>query len=363
MSAASAVTRARRLPDLRPLDPVRSVKAKLALVVVGSLTAGLAVSTAGTRLLDGDVVWVSVLALAVAVGLVQVLAHGMTSPLRQMTQAARAMAAGEAPGPAVAPVATTSRDEVGELARAFTAMARDLEDVDRQRRELLADVAHELRTPVAALRAQLENLVDGVRAPDPDALGAALHETERLGDLVEDLLGLARSAGTGLRLEVTRVPVLPAVEEVVALAARAHPGSDLRTDVAPDLVAWADARRLRQVLTNLVDNACRHGSPDGLVLVSARPGPAGAVVLDVHDDGPGIPDEQRQSVFDRFRRGTGAQHATPPEPDGRGGGTGLGLAIVRWAVELHGGRVAVLPGDVGCRVRVLLPGPAQEGDR
>jgi len=107
----------------------------------------------------------------------QVLARGMTAPMRQMTAAAREMAAGRR----ATAIRATSRDEVGELARAFTAMARDLETADVQRRELLANVGHELRTPVAALRAQLENLVDGVRRADPPALGEVLDQVQRLG--------------------------------------------------------------------------------------------------------------------------------------------------------------------------------------
>ena len=153
--------------DLRPLDPVRSIKIKLGLVVFASLAVGLLVATVSLQLVGTGTWWALASAMTAALVLTQVLAHGMTSPLRQMTAAATAMAAGR-PAP---PVATSSRDEVGRLARAFTDMSAQLAAADAQRRALLADVAHELRTPVAALRAELENLVDGVRTRRPDRAG------------------------------------------------------------------------------------------------------------------------------------------------------------------------------------------------
>ena len=128
----------------------------------------------------------------------------MTSPLREMTAAARAMARGDYSRR----VRATSRDEVGELARAFNQMAADLAAADQQRRELIANVSHELRTPITALQAVLENLVDGVAAPDPATLRTALAQTERLGRLVAELLDLSRidagrgAAATGRRSSV-----------------------------------------------------------------------------------------------------------------------------------------------------------------
>lgn len=340
--------------DLRPLDPVRSIKVKLGLVVAASLAVGLLVAQLGQRSLGVPVLWTLALAMAVALLLTHVLAHGMTSPLRQMTAAAREMAAGR---PATE-VATSSRDEVGELARAFTTMAREIAEADEQRQALLANVAHELRTPVAALRAELENLVDGVRAADDEALGDALAQVERMGLLLDDLLDLARTQNGAEQLEATDVDLAVLVAEVVAQVSSAHRGRPVHVDVMAGTRAWADEQRLRQVLTNLLDNACRHGGVDGRVQVSARQvdgvlagadvAAVGPVVLEVQDDGPGIPDEERSEVFERFRRGGGG---LPGD-----GGTGLGLAIARWAVALHGGRIAVVPSEVGCRVRVELPG-------
>ena len=152
------------------LDQVTSVKVKLGLLVAVSVTVASVVASVGAG--GGVPFWLSVpVTIVLALGVTQLLAVGMTSPLREMTAAARRMASGDYSGR----VTATSGDEVGELARAFNRMAADLSAVDRQRRELVANVSHELRTPLAALCAVLENLVDGVGRPDPVALRTALH--------------------------------------------------------------------------------------------------------------------------------------------------------------------------------------------
>ena len=169
------------------LDQVTSVKVKLGLLVAASVTVAAVVAAIGAA--GGVPFWLSLpVTVALALGVTQLLAVGMTSPLREMTAAARRMARGDYSGR----VTATSSDEVGELARAFNRMAEDLAAVDRQRRELVANVSHELRTPLAALCAVLENLADGVAEPDPVALRTALDQAERLSALASDLLDLAR---------------------------------------------------------------------------------------------------------------------------------------------------------------------------
>lgn len=334
----------------RPLDWVRSIKAKLGILVAASIAA----TSVLTWLFATVWGWKArfSLTLAVIIGLVvsQILARGMTSPLRQMTAAARDMAAGRSAGP----VRATSRDEVGDLARAFSAMADDLATADAQRRDLLANVAHELRTPVTALRAQVENLVDGVRPSDETALTEVLSDVTRLGDLVDDLLGLARAEAGVIPLRPTSCDVADLANDVVAAAQVVRPDRRYVVDVAPGLTVPADPARLRQALVNLVDNAARHAPAGGAVAVIGRPDARGGVTIEVVDDGPGIPQEDRSAVFERFRRG--ALDQTPPR-GAISGGTGLGLAIARWAVVLHGGRIGVVPVDAGCRIRIELPGP------
>lgn len=335
---------------LRPLDLVRSIKVKLGLLVVASVIATALLTWYGLVILGFWPRYTLPVAVLLSLGVTQVLAHGMTSPLRRMTAAARIMAAGGSPPP----LHVTTRDEVGELARAFTAMAEDLDAAQRQRRELLANVGHEIRTPVAALRAQLENLVDGVRPVDGAALEEVLGQALRVNDLLEDLLDLARAEGGGKPLQLDELPVEPLVDAAAREISTARPGTVVQVDVEPGLVATADPRRLRQVLANLLDNAARHAS-SGAVDVVARTGPRGGLELTVSDDGPGIPPEQREAVFGRFETGRAPGDPTSGETALVDGGTGLGLAIARWAVALHGGRIDVLPTPSGCHVRVLLP--------
>jgi signal transduction histidine kinase len=287
-----------------------------------------------------------IVAGALALAMVQLLAHGMTFPLREMVTAAQAMARGDYSRR----VTATSRDEVGELARTFNSMAGQLEAVDRVRRDLVANASHELRTPIGALQARLENLVDGVEQPSREALEDALGQVERLGGLVEQLLDLSKLESGTVPLE--RVPV-PA-EELLALVAAEWQGSAAARRVnlvssAPDeLVLDVDARRMHQVLANLVANAIRHSPVDADVHIRASADP-GHARIEVTDAGPGIPADETERVFERFYRSDRARSADE-------GGAGLGLAIARWIVELHGGTIKADQSPAqGCRMVVELP--------
>lgn len=323
--------------DMRPLSGLGSFKVKLGVLVAVSVSVAAALAWIGSRAGLPALLTIPVI-IAVGLAVTQVLARGMTSPLRAMTRAARAMARGDYSQR----IRTTSRDEVGQLAEAFTVMARDLEETDRMRRDLVANVSHELRTPVAALRGQLENLVDGVTAADPAALQVALTETERLSRLVDHLLDLSRLDAGVIRLDPQEIELTPFLHEAVdAAALRALTRErEVRwlVDVRPvDLTVRADPERLHQVIANLLDNAARHSPAGGRIRVdgAALTGRSG-VWLEVRDDGPGIAREDRERVFERFQRGGGADSS---------GGTGLGLAIARWAVGLHGGTIEVLDDD------------------
>jgi len=326
----------------RPLDRVRSVKVKFSILLVGSGVSGLLVFW----YLLGFLPWkMASVAIVGAVFVSRVLAHGMTSPLREMTAGVRKMARGDYS----VRVRATSQDEVGVLAEAFNQMAGDLAAVDRQRRELIANVSHELRTPITALHAVLENVVDGVSTPDERTLRTALAQTERLSRLVGELLDVSRLDAGAVPLRRKPFEVLPLLRR--AAAEQSLSGRDVAVDVdAPaGLTAEADPARLHQVVANLLDNAVRHSPPGGTVTVTAGRDTDGAVLIDVADQGPGIPLAERQRVFERFTRGDNAAR--------RDGGTGLGLAISRWIVELHGGRIAVADSVRGCLIRVRLPDP------
>ncbi|MGL4307193.1 MAG: ATP-binding protein [Mycobacteriaceae bacterium] len=324
-----------RLP--RPLDPMGSFKIKTGLLVVTAL------------FFSSLMFWVTkqwmfryalLSAMVVALVVTQLLAHGMTSPLRGMTIAAKSMARGDYS----LRVQSTSRDEIGELARAFNQMSADLEAADRYRRELIGNVSHELRTPISALHAVLENIVDGIARPDPETLVLALKQTQRLGDLVTELLDLSRLEGGVVTLSRQNFRLEEFLQDAIAHIEYAERQVNLVVAVHPsDLEVNADISRLRQVITNLLDNATRHAPAGSTVWISSYEKNLG-VVIDVQDEGPGIPAAERLKVFERFTQG-GAT----------GGGTGLGLAIARWAIELHGGSIAVVGDNPGCCMRIVLP--------
>ena len=325
---------------MRPLDRLRSIRTKLGLLIAVTVALTAVVSVTATE--RGVSSWITVpVAILVALAVTQVLARGMTSPLREMTAAARQMATGDYSQK----VTATSQDEVGELARTFNAMAADLALVDRQRRDLVANVSHELRTPVSALRALLENLVDGVVRPDAERLQVALTQTERLGRLVTDLLDLSRLDAGLSQLNPSRMAVRPFLQEAVKEARLAEHPVRYAVEVDPfDLVVVADRARLHQLLANLLDNAGRHSPVGGTVRARAYRG-NGGMILEVADQGPGIAPEERDRVFERFTTGDSSGAS----------GTGLGLAIARWVTDLHSGSIEVVDRPRGCLIRARIP--------
>ncbi len=329
-------------PPTAPLDPLTSIKVKLAVLVGVSVLLAAVLGAVGRA--GGVPILLTIpVAVAVALGVTQLLAAGMTSPLRQMTEAAQQMARGVYD----VRVEATSQDEVGRLAATFNRMAEDLAAVDRERRALIATVSHELRTPLAALAARLENLADGVEEPTPSTLAEVLAQAQRMGSLVADLLDLSRLDAGLVSLDADRVPLAAVVEEARADVALPGRAATYDVDVDPELVVTADRARLRQLVVNLLDNAVRHGPPGGTVTVSAGAASAGWWI-EVRDEGPGVPPSERERVFERFGTLEGVT----------GGGTGLGLAVARWVAQLHGGRIAFLePGldQGGARVRAEFP--------
>jgi signal transduction histidine kinase len=334
---------------MRPLDRFTSIKTKIGVVIVVAVGVTIAVVVLGVK--AGVPLLLCGLAAGVlALGMVQLLARGMTSPLREMASAASSMATGEYGRR----VTSTSNDEVGELARAFNSMAADLEEVDRVRRDLVANVSHELRTPITALQAILENLVDGIEEPDIPTLDAMLNQIERLGRLVDQLLDLSRLESGVVPLEATTFPARALLDEVVR-ETRLHyvaPNRlpSLEVSVTPTgLQVVGDRERIHQVVGNLVDNALRHSPPNEAVTLAACRQER-KVRIEVRDRGPGIPEDEVERVFERFYRSDRARTSSD-------GGTGLGLAIARWVVDLHGGSIWAERNDPGgCRMVVLLPG-------
>ncbi|XBH22044.1 HAMP domain-containing sensor histidine kinase [Jonesiaceae bacterium BS-20] len=342
------------IPDVRPLDHARSMKVKLSVVVLVSVTIAVLITWWGLRNGLGPTKSFP-LAISISLAFTLLISNGITSPLREMTAAVRAMADGDYSQR----VRATSRDEVGQLATAFNAMTEEIASADQARRDVIANVSHELRTPVAALQAQLENLVDGVVEPTPATMNTALVQTERLTRLISYLLDLSRIEAGAAELRIEEVPLKEFLQDCVDSLTMLDAGKGLNfvVDVIPgELSVASDPERLRQIVVNLVQNSIRHSPYDGQVTVTAR-FEGTEVVLEFLDEGPGIAQEDRERVFQRFARGsantTAANHPSS-------GGTGIGLAIVRWAVDLHGGHVSALPSKRGARISVRLPREAAQ---
>lgn len=231
------------------------------------------------------------------------------------------------------------------LAAAFTMMVDSITSIDRQRRALVSDVAHELRTPLANVRSHLEAAQDGVLPLDHDLVGSLIEESALLERIVADLHDLALADAGMLRIHPEERDAADLAEQAVAAhRARAEACEvDLTVSRADPLTVYLDPARLRQALGNLVSNAIRHTPPGGTVTVTVT-GEADAVVFTVSDNGSGIAEEHLPHIFDRFYR------ADPTA------GGGLGLAITKHLVEAHGGHVTATstPGE-GATFTIRVP--------
>jgi signal transduction histidine kinase len=354
----------------------RSVRLKLFTVSMATVLAVVAgvLGTAQAMFLSqhdfGVVLVVCVAAGVVALAMAVPLARGVTADSRALRTALRSLgeepayppiASGTARHAAPSPPATgMATAELDELSRELTTTAARLAEsrereraLERSRRELVAWVSHDLRTPLAGLRAMAEALEDGV-ATDPLRYHTQIRmSVDRLAGMVDDLFEMSRIHAGALRLSLARVPLHDLVDEAVVGAdplARAR-GVLLSADVRTPLAVRVDPKELSRALTNLVANAIRHTPSDGSVHVEATERD-GCAVLAVTDACGGIPDDDLDRVFEVAWRGTPAR---TPEPLA---GAGLGLAIVRGIVEAHSGEVDVRNVVGGCRFEVRLPVPA-----
>lgn len=267
----------------------------------------------------------------------------VTRPVAALTSAAGDLAAGRRD----ARVDTDGPGELRTLAEAFNGMADHLDREDRLRRNLVADVAHELRTPLAILQGSTEALLDGVDQPTPEVLGSLNDEVTRLRRLVGDLETLAAAEAAGLR---PRTDPVDLADVAASAADLLRPLADdrettLTVDAEPATVI-GDADRLHQIAVNLIANAVKFTPAGGAITISTRSEETSAV-LQVVDNGPGIPDDELPKIFERFWRGANGDRAS---------GSGIGLAVVAELVAAHHGTVSA--GNVsggGARFTVALP--------
>jgi len=286
--------------------------------------------------------------LGLALLLSLLLSHSISHPLMELTEATRAVAQGDLE----VRVSTGHAGEFGELAEAFNSMATELQRADELRRNLTADIAHELRTPLSVIRGKLEGIIDGVYPANEEHLAPILEETAVLTQLVEDLRLLAQAEAGQLHLARRPTDVGDLLRD--AYVNFTPQAGDQNLTLILDLPEAlppvdADWRRISQVLGNLIVNAFQHTPSGGQVTLSARP-QGEEVAISVRDTGVGIPREELPYIFERFWRGDRARVRTEY------GSSGLGLAIVKQIVELHGGqvRVASEPGK-GATFTFTLP--------
>lgn len=291
--------------------------------------------------------WIALLAALVGSAVGWILSRRLLQPVAAVTEGARALARGDFE----VRLPTHRSDELGDLARDFNLLAGSLEKAREARQRWLADVAHELRTPLAVLQAELHALRDGVRVADDAAIGSLTAEIERLGRLVDDLhqLSLADAGALDYRFEAVD-PVACIREACARFEVRlGDAGLELRLELPAELPPRRlDVDRMSQLLGNLLENALRYSDAPGIVRVRLDEDDEGLHV-EVADSAPGVPAAQAEALFDRFARVEASRSREH-------GGAGLGLAIVRSIAEAHGGRVGAGPSELGgLAVRVDLP--------
>jgi signal transduction histidine kinase len=282
--------------------------------------------------------------IALVIGVL--LARAISHPVKELTEATQRVSGGELGHQ----VTVRTRDEIGELAVSFNRMSADLATSTRLRRQMTADIAHELRTPLSIILGYTEALSDGKLHGKPAIYDAMYGEAQLLNHLVDDLRTLSLADAGELTLNRSLIPAGECIERTAASHAElaAQRGIRLEVQITPDLpLIHADRERVAQVLTNLVSNALRY-TPDGGVITLSAATEDNRVLLRVADTGPGIASEHLPHVFQRFYRADASRPAN--------GESGLGLAIAKSLVEAQGGTIGVesVPGQ-GATFTVALP--------
>ncbi|HTF99215.1 MAG TPA: HAMP domain-containing sensor histidine kinase [Nitrospirota bacterium] len=265
----------------------------------------------------------------------------LTRPLKRITSAAAAISEGDLSKR----VEVGTRDELGRLSDAFNRMARTLEMQETLRKKVIANVAHELRTPLAAMQGEIEAMLDGLIPADKDQLQSILEETGRLRKLLDGIEELTQAQASGLSLRKSALPARAFLSGIMERFARAasERGIAMSLECADGVVVHADPDRLSQIVINLLSNAVKAVSGSGSVTVAGGQA-GGAFILEVRDTGKGIKASDLPFIFERFYRVSE-------------GGLGLGLAIVRELVTAHGGTIEVRSTEgSGSVFTVRLPG-------
>ncbi len=303
--------------------------------------------------LNRSLLWTGLAAMLGGVLIVSLLSRRVLAPARELSAAATRLGAGDLSQR----VEVRGRDEIANLGRTFNSMAEDLESAEQQRRSLMADVAHELRTPLSNIQGYLEAVRDGLLQPTPDTIDTIHQQALHLTRLIEDLRLIALAEAGALRLELlpdSLEDTLRRSMEAVRPRAEAR-GIALSLEVAPGLpLVQMDRTRIAQVVGNLLENAITHTPEGGSVTAQAEATDAGIVRVAVADTGAGIPGPDVDRVFERFYR-------VDPSRARSTGGAGLGLTIARQLVEAHGGSIRA-ESEAGAGSRFIFELPIGEAD-
>jgi signal transduction histidine kinase len=279
----------------------------------------------------GRTLWLVGLAgVVLALVLGWIFTRQIVAPVAEVSTAARSIASGDLSKK----VTARGADELTDLGRSFNTMADELERDRRVRQNMVADIAHELRTPLSVLRANIEAMQDGVLDPNPENLASLHQETAVLARLIDDLRTLSMAESGQLQFSFAPTDLAALCSRVVEGMRALFAGKNIALEFEPQAgvpSVNADADRIEQVVRNLLNNAHRYTPEDGRVTLRLAAGGNGAVVS-VADTGPGIGPEDLNRVFDRFYRVDRSRTRAT-------GGSGLGLAIVKQLVEAHGGDV------------------------
>ena len=276
--------------------------------------------------------WGGLVAIAIALLITFIMSRRILAPVRALTNAARELGKGDFSQR----VKSSDKGEMGQLARSFNSMADDLEHAERLRRNMVADVAHELRTPLSNLKGYLEAIRDGVAKPDADTIRSLDEEAASLSRLVDDLQELSLADAGELKLVLQPEDVSSLIREATAALQTKAATKGLKISVdLPDKLPPVniDAHRIKQVLHNLLDNAVSHTGKKGRAIVKAWQ-QENRVNISIADTGEGIPVEELPQIFERFYRVDKSRARAT-------GGSGLGLTIAKRLVEAHGGEIKV----------------------
>ena len=277
-------------------------------------------------------IWGGLIAVAIALVMTFFLSRKILAPVKTLTSAARRLGRGDLSQR----VQLKDKGEMGELSKAFNSMAGDLERTEQLRQNMVADAAHELRTPLSNIRGYLEAMRDGIKKPDTDTIRSIDEEATLLSQLVDDLQALSLAEAGELKLDRQAEDIIKLIKQAVAAkqTQAIAKGVSISTEVSKKLPSVnVDSRRIGQVLHNLLENAIAHTTKSGSIVVTAQK-QDNWVKVSVTDTGEGIPAEDLPSIFERFYRVDKSRARAT-------GGSGLGLTIARRLVEAHGGKIEV----------------------